>query len=177
MSLQYIIDGYNLIHNPAFTYSKKINPVRNTKYLRGRNEISNGVRDTKRALLELIKTKRLCGSPRNKIIVVFDGYPGAGEFKQDYADAEVIFSGKETADDKVKKIIEASGNCKNIVVVTDDKEFRFFVKAAGCRIMGVEEFINRKDRLHIQEEGFLKTELNYSQIDKINQELKKIWLK
>ena len=158
MSLQYIIDGYNLIHNPAFTLSKKIN-------------------NTKRALLELIKTKRLCGSPRNKIIVVFDGYPGAGEFKQDYADIEVIFSKKETADEKIKKIIEASGNCKNSVVVTDDKEVRFFVKAAGCRITGVEEFINRKDKTHIQEEGFLKTELNYSQIHKINQELKRIWLK
>ena len=158
MSLQYIVDGYNVINNPQFPRPQK-------------------TKDTRRALLELIKAKKLCGSSRNKITVVFDGYPDSQEIKQDYTDINVIFSRKETADERIKSIVESSGNAKDIAVVSDDKEIRFFVKATGGRTISVGEFIDRKEKLQRQGRDLLKTELTYSQMQKINQELKKIWLK
>jgi predicted RNA-binding protein with PIN domain len=167
MSLLYIIDGYNIISHTRFPRTNK-----NTK-------------DPRRALLGLIKTKRLAGSFRNKVIVVFDGYPNLSDPKEE-TDIDVVFSRKETADDRIKRIVETQGNPRNVVVVSDDKEIRVFIKAAGARSMGVEEFIqpvsqhgndiNRKKKLQ-EERALIKTELSYSQMDKINQELKAIWLK
>jgi len=45
--------------------------------------------------------------------------------------------------------------------------------------MGVEEFIRRKrgTGIVLREEAASKSDLTYTQIDKINKELKEIWLK
>ncbi len=86
-------------------------------------------------------------------------------------------------------MVETQVSPKDIVVVSDDKEIRFFVKAVGARSIGVEEFIhpaarhrariNRKEKSGRapQERDLLKPELSYSQIDQINRELKARWLK
>jgi predicted RNA-binding protein with PIN domain len=173
MPLQYIIDGYNIINHPSFTNSRK------------------KIKDPRLALLELIKHKRLCGSSKNRITVVFDGYPKYTGEKIDTAginvtDIDVIFSRQETADARINKIAQNSGDFKNTVVVSDDKEIRYFVKSIGAKVIGVEEFINplnlsqarakRKGRLK-EEEDLAKLELTYSQRHKINEELRKIWLK
>lgn len=158
MSLLYIIDGYNITSHTKFSpLTKKIN-------------------DPRRALLEFIKTRKLCGSPRNKITVVFDGYPNLSRQKLDKEEINVIFSKEETADSRIKKMVETQVNPRNTVVVSDDKEIRFFVKAAGARSLGVEEFINPEVKRQRKEEDPIKTELTYGQIDKINQELKTRWL-
>jgi len=168
MSLQYIIDGYNVINHPLFksTHSK--------------------IKEPQIALLEFIKTKKLCGSPNNKVIVVFDGYFNTAELKQSGSDIKVVFSREETADEKIRKISQAQGNTKNIVVVSDDKEISLFIKAISARSMSVSQFIDPSSRSKKSvnpsgkqtkwERELLKTELNYSQIEKINQELKKRWL-
>ena len=137
-------------------------------------------------LLEFIKTHKLCGSPKNKITVVFDGYPNLSSQKLDEEDINVIFSQEETADSRIKKMAETQGNPKNTVVVSDDKEIKFFVRAVGARSLGVEEFIhpvskykdglNRKKKLESEDRDLLKPELSHSQIGEINQELRKIWL-
>jgi len=108
--------------------------------------------------------------------VVFDGYPDLSRQKSDREEINVIFSKGETADSRIKKILETQVNPRNTVVVSDDKEIRFFVKAAGARSLGVEEFINPKVKPPRKEEGPIKAELTYSQIDKINRELKTRWL-
>lgn len=121
--------------------------------------------------------------------MVFDGYPNLSSQKLDKEEISVIFSKEETADNRIKKILETQGNPKNTVVVSDDKEIRFFVRAVGARSIGVEEFIhpatiyrariNHKEKSGraLQERDLLKPELSYSQIDQINRELKARWLK
>jgi predicted RNA-binding protein with PIN domain len=160
MSLQYLIDGYNLINHPLFQSTHK------------------DTVDSRLALLALISIKRLTGSSKNRITVVFDGYPATTQARYVDSNINVIFSRKISADDKIKNIVEESANRRNIVVVSDDKEIKFMVRALGARSMGVEEFINAKEKSKsCQKKDLLKPELNYSQIHEINQELSKIWLK
>jgi predicted RNA-binding protein with PIN domain len=158
MSLQYIIDGYNLINHPLFPASRRKN------------------KDCRAALLEFIKLKKLCGSPKNKIAVIFDGYPPARDANYNSSEAEVIFARDRSADEIIKKMLEKTSRSKNIIVVSDDKEIRSFVKFSGARSLGIEEFICRPEKPIHKEEEALKAELTYSQIRQINQELRKLWL-
>lgn len=159
MSLQYIIDGYNIINHPIF-----------------KPHITKRIRDSRVALLEFIRINNPSRGLKNKITVVFDGHADP-LIKVDETDINIVFSRRETADERIKKMVEASGNPKNMVVVSDDKEIRFFVTSVGAKAMGVEEFINSKQRPFKENEVFLKPELTYTQMHKINQELRKIWLK
>ncbi len=159
MSLLYIIDAYNTINHIAFT------PIRKK------------IRDPQRALPDFIKNRRLGRNSKSKITVVFDGYPKVAAQKLDETDIDVVFSKEETADARIKRLVQASKNPKNIVVISDDREIRFFVKSIGARAIGVEEFINPQVKPQRKREDLIKPELNYSQISKINQELKAIWLK
>ena len=160
MSLHYIIDGYNILHHPNLAPANK------------------KIQDPKAALLEFIKINRLTGSLKNKITLVFDGYPDASGKSRDSADIEIIFSRQESADERIKRIVENSSGRKNIIVVSDDKEIRFCVKAAGASCLSVAEFTHLKVKpAHLQKTDTRKTELSYSQIQKINQECEKIWLK
>ena len=188
MSLLYIIDAYNTINHNAFSpIRKKINPVRNTRILGVENKISNGVKDPQRALLEFIENQRLGKKSKSKITVVFDGYPKVSVQKLDEADINIVFSKEETADTRIKRMVEASKNPKNIVVVSDDREIKFFIKSIGASSIGVEEFINPapvrrggvnpEEKPQREKEDLIKPELNFSQISKINQELKALWLK
>jgi len=159
MSLQFIIDGYNVIRHPEFpaSHSPKAAPYQ--------------------ALLEYLKLKRLCGSPKNRVIVVLDGYPPGGEGRVNGTIAEIIFSGEETADERIKRLVERSLQPRNIAVVSDDKEIRFFVQAKGAKALGVEEFINPRRTAVNRKEEIAKPELTGEQVSLINQELKDLWLK
>jgi len=67
---------------------------------------------------------------------------------------------------------------KNIVVVSNDKEVRFIVKSLGAKCAGIEDFISPKKKTQRESsKGILKPELSYSQMHRINQELRKLWLK
>jgi predicted RNA-binding protein with PIN domain len=160
MPLQYIIDGYNIIYHPLFAKNhKKI------------------FKDIRLALLEFIRAKRLCGSPKNEVTVVFDGYCSDPELKEVHSNVNVIFSRDMTADDKIKRLVEGTGNIKNIIVVSDDREIKFFVKSSKAKCIGIEEFMGQDEKVKtIKENDSVKSELNYSQMHKINEELKKIWL-
>lgn len=161
MSLQYIIDGYNIINHPLFI-----------------QHANRKIKDSKTALLEFIRVNRPCASPRNRIAVVFDGYPDLSSRISDTTGTNVIFSKSETADERIKNIVEKAGNPKNVVVVSDDKEIAFFAKSCGAKALNIEEFIKRAKHLTGSEKKEpLKPELTYSQIHKINQELRQIWLK
>jgi len=160
MSLLYIIDGYNITHHPTFT-----------------KDTFKKNKDSRVALIELIKAKRLCGSSNNKVAVVFDGYPESGWQNADTGNIHVVFSRRQSADERIKKIAELSANPKTVVVISDDKEIKFFVKAAGCRHMGVEEFISSKERSLSKKESVSEVKVTYAQMSRINEELRKIWLK
>jgi predicted RNA-binding protein with PIN domain len=159
MSLHYVIDGYNII-----------------KHTRFNQQIKNKFQDSKSALLEFIKVKKLCGSTNNRITVIFDGYPDNSYLKND-TNIEVIFARGESADERIMRMVKDSSSNKNMVVVTDDKEIRLFAKSYRTKVQGIEEFIGRKEKSQRRVDDSLKPEITYSMMHKINQELRKIWLK
>ena len=163
MSLQYIIDGYNIIHHATFI-----------------QQSNKKTQNQRLTLLDFIKRNRLTGSVKNKVTLVFDGYPNLQETRSlnDYAGTvNVIFSREEVADNRIKKILQDLANPKNAVVVSDDKEIRFFAKSLRANVIGVKEFISRQEKVPEDKRDALKPELTYSQMHKINQELREIWLK
>ena len=158
MSLQYVIDGHNITKHNAFTRNIK------TRL------------DLRNALLPFIKNNHLTGSPKNAIIIVFDGYPDA--FCQSGSGSdEVIFSFDISADEKIIKLLEKSPRRQDTVVVSDDRELRFLVRSLGAKVMGVEDFILPKEKGRKIKTDEAETELTFIQKHDINEELKKIWLK
>lgn len=166
MSLVFIIDGYNVINHPSFCDKKKIT-----------------IKDARIILLEFIQQNKLCGSPKNRAIVVFDGYPNIKERIISNENIKVIFSGNDSADKRIKVILENNCEPKNTVVVSDDKEIRFFAKAYGAKVKTVEEFMRFKALTEKKisykkiKDDYLDYELSFTERKKINEELKKIWLK
>ncbi|MFZ2938405.1 MAG: NYN domain-containing protein [Candidatus Omnitrophota bacterium] len=160
MSLQYVIDGYNIINHPLFERSHKQS---------GQPALN---------IISFIRQKRLTGSLKNKIILVFDGFPQTSSNNCDYGEVSVIFSRKISADEKIKKIVEESLNRKNIIVVSNDREIKCAVNSLGACSMQIEAFVNKKEKNHKPaKKESLKDELNYSQKHDINEELEKAWLK
>jgi predicted RNA-binding protein with PIN domain len=160
MSLQYVIDGYNITNHRFFPRAHKKNTQVHT------------------SLVTLIISRRLTGSPKNKVTVVFDGYPLKGYSVPQGQNFDIIFSRSITADEKIKKLVESFGNRNNIVVVSDDRQLQFTVKSLGARCMGIEDFIcGQVEKRRIKREETVKAELNFTQIDQINKELRRLWLK
>jgi len=158
MSLQYIIDGYNITNHPKFT-----------------KQIPKRFSDSREALIQLIKTKKSF-SPHNKFWVVFDGYSGESLDNQEKGNLMVIFSRRESADERIKKLLELIPNPKNVVVVSDDKEIKFYALACRAKVQSVEDFLSLQDKLAHKRIQVPVAEINYTQMHKINEELKKLWL-
>jgi hypothetical protein len=127
-------------------------------------------------LLELIRDRRLCGSSRNKATVVFDGYTNIPGPEWDRFEASVVFSRQQSADERIRKILEASANLKNTVVVSDDKEVGLLARLMGAKSLSVEGFIGKEKRPSRLHGAAMKAQLSYSQMHKINEELKRVWL-
>ena len=108
--------------------------------------------------------------------MVFDGYPPM-PFERNKGDIEVVFSRGQSADEKIKKIVESNPRRKDIVVVSDDKEIIYAVKLSGARALTVAEFITEKEFKAQGQSQVIKPELSFTEMDKINKELKEIWLK
>ena len=159
MSLQYIIDGYNIINHPSFT----------------RATSTKQARDARLALIQFVISNKSLRNPRNSVTVVFDGFC---ENKRQYGDygVKVLFSGELSADEKIKRMIESSANRKNMVAVSDDNQIRLFASLHRVKTMSVEEFIPAPKRAKEQTDD-AKTDLTYTQMERINRELRKLWLK
>jgi hypothetical protein len=157
MSLHFIIDGYNLIKHRSF-----IAPA--------------GIHDSRFALIQFLRTEKPCGSPKNKVTIVFDGY--SGDFSLRDIEFEVIFSCDTSADEKIKKLVENSVAPGSLVVVSDDRQIRDFARLCSVATLKVEEFLKPPPKKRgFQKAGQEKAVLSYSAAHKINEELKKIWLK
>jgi len=162
MSLQYIIDGYNLLNHPrpsrAFDRHRSATPAVK--------------------IISLIRRQRLTGSSKNKVTVVFDGYPPSGQSPIEEKGMNIIFARGVSADKKIISMVETSANPKNIFVVSDDKEIRFMIKALGAVSLTIDDFINQgkdaKSASRADETSELK--LRISQMEQINKELRKLWL-
>lgn len=160
MSLQYIIDGCNVIHHHKFARLLLKKPV-----------------DPRAALIKFLINAGICTRGNKLAWVVFDGYP-----RQDINDMEtkrikILFSRMQSADEKIKRILELTDNPRGTVVVSDDKEIILFSRIMRAQTLSVEDFIKCDDV--IQGKGLASEDkkINYSQMCRINEEFKRIWLK
>jgi len=166
MSLQFVIDGYNIIHHPLFKSSKNSNP------------------NPRARLIELIQAYHLAGSTNNKVIVVFDGFFSDHGSAEVFTDIRVIFSEEVSADDKIKEILESSQNSKNTVVVSDDREIIFSARSSRAKVKSVEEFLaplagddcGGKDNRLAKERREQSKDLTYAQMEEINRQMRKRWI-
>ena len=160
MSLQYIIDGCNVTHHPKF--------IKN---------ISKEPSDSRVSLVRLIGSRNLCGSANNLVWVIFDGYPDQSLENLEKGRLRIIFSRGESADNKIRKILELTDNPKNTVVVSDDKEVSSFARLMRARPVSVEGFIKEDAASGKRGTASDGPKVSCSQMHKINEELKRVWLK
>lgn len=160
MSLQYIVDAYNLINHPQFKPARQsVNIVC--------------------SLVNFIKLNHLVASKSNKVILVFDGYPPAdGQVPQEEGLA-CVFSYELEADESIKRMVEDSVSPKSMIVVSDDKQVQLMSKLLHAQACSIEEFIcgkNYSKPLSAADSDSAEIKLTYSAMHKINAELKKKWL-
>lgn len=159
MSLRFVIDGYNIIKHPLVAPEPK------------------KTKDPCFFLIDLIRFNNLTGSPNNNVIIVFDGYPDRNRIISRPQGIQIIFSGKQSADDYIRAIVERAGGGKNTVVVSDDKQIQLSARFFRAQVLGVEEFIRHKERKIKKAASIgLKPEITYAQMHSINMELRKLWL-
>ena len=162
MSLHYIIDGYNVIkQTPSLT--------------------KKSLKDSRLSLVKLIKEKRPQGSKNNEVTIVFDGKADLPYWpKEKEIDINIVFTKNNTADDWIKNAVERTDGPRRIVVVSDDKQIRFYVRSLGAKVLGVKEFIKAAERskgAKNAEPSDSKIELSSVEAERITEELRKIWLK
>lgn len=133
---------------------------------------SKELKDARKAFIQLIEEKRLTGSKRNKVTIVFDGPADDFTFKRE-SPFEIIFV--EDADQKIKDMAERLTNPKNIIVVTDDREIKFSVQPKGCKVLDTETFLEKMRKKYRFKED-LKLEISSEEQAKITEELKNLWL-
>lgn len=162
MSLHYILDGYNIIKSSNIPLPPKLE-------------------DQRFALIKFIQEKKLCGSKNNRVTVVFDAEKrGINCLRQEALgnqNIKVVFTSQESADQRIKEIVENSKHPKRIIVVSDDKEIGFFIKSCGAALMSTRELANKANLKPKRIKSPRAMELSYTQAAEINRELKRIWLK
>ncbi len=105
--------------------------------------LTQGSLEEQRArLLRLIESARPQGSFKNRVTVVFDGQVGIWGGERGTS-VEVVFSKAESADELLKKMVAGADNKKNIVVVTDDREIQYAVRAHGAAVRTPADFFAR----------------------------------
>ena len=150
--LLYIIDGFNLVH--------KIPQVKRST--RPRQD-----------LITYINDKKLTGSPNNKVLIVFDGYPPddfyfRGRF-------QVVFSNELSADEIIMTRLGSAGNKSEVIVVSDDREIRDAARAAKARVCRTKDFIYQPAKAKSQSKEKTK-DISYTLQKEITDELRKHWL-
>jgi len=154
MSLHFILDGYNIIKKIPEFFPKKLKSARED-------------------FIRLIEEKRLTGSKKNKVTIVFDGNSDDSTFKKE-SPFQIIFT--KDADQKIRDMVKKANNPKSIVIVTDDRELKDSVRILGVKIIDTESILEklRRPKIKILD---AKSELPSKLKDEITEELKRIWLK
>jgi len=165
MSLRYLLDGYNIVHQLKNLYLKELEEQR-------------------KGLVRFIEIQQPQGSIKNSVTIIFDGQDGYGD--QQYSSiVKVIFSKGESADCLIKKMVAKSNNKKRIIVVSNDREIQCFIAALGAQACSVQNFLNqvKSVKIKMKQRGSeenrkedakrISKELEY----KITSELSDIWVK
>ena len=156
MSLHYLLDGYNVL--------KKIPAFRDLP-----------LEDGRKGLLRWIDDSRPQGSVNNQVTVVFDGHPDHFSVPP-LGEIRVIFSDGCSADDTIKLMVEEDLSRKNCVVVSDDKDIFLYARSLGAKVMSVKAFTSKSRGFQTSQDSGGKY-ISLSRQEKINKELKVIWLK
>ncbi|MBN2097366.1 MAG: NYN domain-containing protein [Candidatus Omnitrophica bacterium] len=151
--MKYIIDGYNLMH--------QIEQLRG-KRLRGQRE----------GLIRLLELAQEKNRGLKDLSVVFDG-PGGISAPRLRSKIKIIFSRGESADKKIKEILEGSSFTRDIGVVSDDRQIRCDVRSLGAKKISTEEFLQKINSSCRKQDAF---KLDADAARNINQELEQIWL-
>lgn len=140
-----------------------------------------GLEDRRRHLIRFIEQYRPQGSARNSVTIVFDGVlESYGRMTSPVA--QIIFSQGESADDKIRNIVAQAKNKKSIVVVTDDRDVQYAIRALGATACGVKAFLRQGNGPGQSKPGKMSSSLSEKMISKrdeskITSEMKEIWLK
>jgi predicted RNA-binding protein with PIN domain len=162
VALHYLLDAYNIIHQMPSLDRYKLDEQRN-------------------GLVHFVEHLRPQGSLKNKVTIVFDGRWGL--YRTESKGTEIIFSLDESADDKIKQIVEDAKNPKNIIVVTNDRGIQTFVRKLGAQICSVQDFLSKGRRISketkekIDKNGGSTKQISHTAEYKITSEFEKIWLK
>ncbi len=101
-----------------------------------------------------------------------------GDFSLQELEYGVIFSCESSADERIKEIVESAAVAKNLVIVSDDRQIRDFARLCGALSLGIEEFLGRGEKKkRVEDNGQSKPDLSYGDSQKINEELRNLWLK
>ena len=149
MSLNYFIDGYNVIRS-------------NDRMSEGR------LQQQRERLLRLIEEANLCG--KNQATVVFDGKPGR-DWTAWRGPTRVVFSMERDADTEIKDRVDGLSNAAAAVVVTNDRAIQKWVRGAGAKILSCEEFLSRRPHARGPSSGSIDPQT----AAEINEEMKRIW--
>lgn len=160
MSVHYIVDGYNAIHKIPSLKDKPLKMARD-------------------GLIGFVRVNHLWGSYRNRMTVVFDGKSGVVSPNPDAClgpNINIVFSRDETADKRIKRLVDESSNPKQLVVVTDDRDIMYYAKSGGAKTLSIKEWVCKKKA---PEQRLLANGRNNApaELDNITEELKRIWLK
>lgn len=120
----YIIDGYNLMH--AIPSLKKLL-----------------ARDAVQAREELIAhVARLTHRRKFRGTIVFDGAKPQADFGVARAPIHVVYAAPQSADDKIKSLIEHAPNRAWLVVISSDHEILNFARVCSCQTHTSKYFAN-----------------------------------
>ena len=140
--------------------------------------------DERQALVQFIERTRPQGSLRNSVTIVFDGQ-GGWNAQRALSQIKIVFSQDKSADDKIKQLVEDSSSKKTIVVVTDDRDIQYAVRALGAHVCPVKEFLS-KGKTNLKKTSKVNSKIllpaSAKNISKtvehhITSELEKVWLK
>ncbi len=141
----YIVDGYNVLFSSSFRMWVR-------KY---------GLHSARLHLINYIRSKL-----RN-FLIVFDGREGYPQM-----DLEgVVFTKGRSADDYIKEIVRKHSKSRNITVITNDRSLASYVANMGVRTLRVDEILKLERRRNVSQAKSLSRE----EVERINEELKKLW--
>lgn len=125
MLLHYIIDGYNLIH--AIPSLKKL--------------LAHDGFQAREQLAYLIS--RLTLRKKFRCTIVFDGArPPEGHPSPTHSPLHIVYSSPQSADTKIKGMIDQSKNRSLLVIVSSDREILDYARVCSCTTHTSRHFSN-----------------------------------
>lgn len=121
MTKHFLIDGYNLAHKLSIKITKD-----------NLQQVRDGV---------CRKVSRYMSQKKCKATLVFDGRGVLGATEQHHALSVVYTASGESADARIKKIIDEASNKSTLCVVSSDLEIRQYAQVSSTQTMRSEEFV------------------------------------